>query len=188
MDFEASEDEALFVDTVRIFCRDNVDAQAGAWDEAGRVPAEVLAGLGELGLFGLELDEARGGVGLSTAASAAIIEELAASSGSLALLVSAHNFLVVAHVLRSGRDALLPALASGARVGAWALTEKGSGSDAASARTLATRDGDAWVLTGAKAYVTAGSHAGSIVVFATTDPDDRRAGLTAFLVDGDALG
>jgi hypothetical protein len=188
--FELGEDDALFVDSVRQLGRDRIGPAAAAWDEAGRVDADALGELAQLGLLGLEIPEAEGGAGLSTVASTAIVEELAAHSGSLALVVAAHNFLTVAHVLRWGTEAQrshwLPKLA--AAPGAWALSERGSGSDAAAARTHARRQGDGWVLSGAKSYITAGRHAGAWVVFATTEPGDRDAGLTAFLVDGDATG
>ena len=192
MDFDLSEDDALFVDSVRQLARERVAEAAAAWDEAGRVPDDVLGELGELGLLGMEVPEAAGGAGLSTVATTAIIDTLAQASGSLALLVSAHNFLSVAHLLAVGTEAqkqrLLGPMTAGPAVTAWALSEAGSGSDAGAAATVATRKGDDWVLDGTKAYITAGQHAGSLVVFATTDPSDRTAGLTAFIVDADADG
>jgi alkylation response protein AidB-like acyl-CoA dehydrogenase len=193
MDFRLGDDDALLVDNVRAFCRDRVADQAAAWDDAGCIPPAVLGELGELGLLGMRVSEAEGGVALSTVAATAIVEELAIGSASLALVVSAHNFLAVAHIVAAGspeqRRTLLPDLVSGRRIGAWALSETVSGSDAAAAQTTATaREGGGWKLDGQKAYVTSGGHAGRIVVFAAVEPGDREAGLSAFVVDREQTG
>jgi alkylation response protein AidB-like acyl-CoA dehydrogenase len=192
IDFGLDDDDALLVDNVRAFCRDRVVNAAAGWDDAGRIPAEVVSELGELGLLGLRVSEADGGAALSTVAATAVIEELAIGSASLALVVSAHNFLTVAHVVAAGspdqRRALLPELVSGRRIGAWALSEAGSGSDAAAVSTRATHDGGGWRLDGEKVYVTSGGDPGRLVVFATPQPGERGAGLTAFVVDGGAPG
>lgn len=192
MDFELADDDALLVDNVRAFCRDRVASDASAWDDAGRIPAGLLAELGELGLLGMRVDEAQGGAALSAVAATAIIEELARGSASLALVVSAHNFLTVAHVRAAGssaqREALLPDLVTGRRIGAWALSEAGSGSDAAAVATTARAEGGSIRLSGEKVYVTAGGLAGRVVVFATSEPGDRASGLSAFVVDAGAPG
>ncbi len=192
MNFELNEDDSLLVDNVRQFCRQVVAPKAAAWDEAEAIPGAVFAQLGELGLLGLEVPEVHGGAELSTVAAVAVIRELAAASGALALGVGAHNSLAAGHIQRFGsgeqRARWLPGLAAGQRIGAWALTEAGAGTDAGAVRTTARKDGDGWVLDGRKILVTHGGLAGLVVVLASTDPDAGPRGLTAFVVEEGADG
>jgi len=120
-------------------------------------------------------------------AAAVVIEEVARHDGSLALTVASHNGLGTGHLLRFGSEALkrkyLPDLASGKKLAAWALTEPGSGSDAAGLRTSAVRKGDRWVLNGSKTFITQGSVGDVFVVLALTSPDKRQKGITAFLLE-----
>lgn len=187
MNFELSEDDALLVDNVRQFCRQVVLPDAGAWDEAEAIPESVFNQLGELGLLGLEVPDAHGGVELSTVAAAAVIQELAAASGALALGVGSHNSLATGHIQHFGsseqRERWLPALAAGQHLGAWALTEPNAGTDVGAIKTTARRDGDGWVIDGTKTYVTHGGIAGLHVVIASTDPGAGTRGLTAFVVE-----
>jgi len=148
--------------------------------------------LGELGLLGVTVPEELGGAGLDELALAVIVEEIARCDGSLALTVSSHVGLGTSQILRFGgeelRRRLLPGLASGERLAAWALTEPGSGSDAAAMHTTATRDGDGWILQGKKAFVTQGSVGDVLVVLARTSDGAPQRAITAFAVPGGAKG
>jgi alkylation response protein AidB-like acyl-CoA dehydrogenase len=167
-------------DAVRAFVRDRVIPNAGAWSEAGRFPREIVPELASLGLLGLAVPADLGGAGLDVLTVALVMEELGAGDGSLALTVAAHNSLCIGHVLIAGSDEQkrrwLPPLASGERLGAWALTEPGSGSDAAAARTRAERRDGEWVLTGTKQFITNASLAAFYVVVAASG----EKGLSAF--------
>ncbi len=173
--------------TVREFCEAEVAPRAREWDRTGRFPAETVKKLGELGLLGLYVPEEYGGAGLDALAGAAVIEEVARWDGSLALTVASHNGLCSTHLRLFGSEAqkrrYLPPLASGAKLGAWALTEPGSGSDAAGLRTAAVRHGSGWRITGTKTFITQGSVGDVIVVLASTAPEKRQHGITAFVLE-----
>jgi len=173
---------------VRAFVRERVVPEAPSWSEAERFPREIVPDLARLGLLGLAVPAELGGAGLDALTIALVMEELGAGDGSLALTIGAHNSLCVGHVLAAASDEQkqrwLPSLASGERLGAWALTEPGSGSDAAAASTRAQRDGKGWVLGGSKQFITNASLAGFYVVMAATG--ERR--LTAFGIDAATPG
>jgi alkylation response protein AidB-like acyl-CoA dehydrogenase len=159
-------------DAVRAFVRERVVPHAAAWSEQGRFPREIVPELAALGLLGLAVPSDLGGAGLDTLTVALVMEELGSGDGSLALTVAAHNSLCIGHVLiAAGEDQKrrwIPPLASGESLGAWALTEPGSGSDAVAARTRAERRGDEWILTGTKQFITNASLAGFYVVVAAS--------------------
>ncbi|HZC30361.1 MAG TPA: acyl-CoA dehydrogenase family protein [Gaiellaceae bacterium] len=204
MDLRYRDDQVMVRDAVRAFVRDRVLPNAAAWSEAGRVPLELAGELASLGLFGLAVPPELGGAGLDVLTSALVVEELGAGDGSLALTLAAHNSLCVGHLLVAASDEQrrrwLPALASGERLGAWGLTEPGSGSDAAAARTRAERrDGagpsgkrgvgpsggtEEWVLNGSKQFITNASIAGFYVIVART----AERGLSAFGVVAGSAG
>ena len=174
-------------DAVRAFVRDRVVPSAARWSEAGAFPRDIVPELASLGLLGLAVPTEHSGAGLDVLTIALVMEELGAGDGSVALTVAAHNSLCGGHVLVAGsaeqRARWLPPLASGERLGAWALTEPGSGSDAAAARTRAERDGDGWVLTGTKQFITNASLAGFYVVIAAAGD-----GLSAFGIEAGTPG
>lgn len=184
---QGSIDHEAIRTTARNFAQREVAPHARAWDEQERFPSEIIPKLAELGFWGIRIDERYGGAGLDTTSYAIIVEELARVDGSLALTVASHNGLGSSHLARFGPEPLkqkhLPALASGKYLGAWALTEPGSGSDAAALATTAVRDGDHWVLNGSKMFITQGSVGGVCVVLAKTSPDKKQKGVTAFLVE-----
>ncbi|BDG07581.1 acyl-CoA dehydrogenase family protein [Anaeromyxobacter paludicola] len=192
MDFELDEAHLEIQRTVRQFCQDRVKAQARGWDEREEFPLEVVKELGRLGFLGINVPEELGGAGLDAAATAVIVEELARWDGSLALTVASHNGLGSGHIRLFGTDAQkrrwLPALASGERLAAWGLTEPGSGSDAAGLRTTAVRRGGEWVLSGAKTFITQGTVGDVFVILASTSPDKKQKGITAFVVERGAQG
>lgn len=181
-------DELLEVQrTVRELCEAEVKPYARGWDEEETFPREVVAKLGELGLLGIAVPEALGGAGLGALAVAVVVEEVARYDGSLALTVASHNGLGTNHILKFGTDAQrrrwIPALASGEKLAAWALTEPGSGSDSAALRTTAVRRGDRWILNGSKTFITQGTVGGTFVVLAKTDPEQGPRGITAFVLE-----
>jgi alkylation response protein AidB-like acyl-CoA dehydrogenase len=187
MDFELPEELVAIQRTVRTFCEAEVKPHARAWDEAETFPRELVARLGALGIMGIAVPEEYGGAGLGALAVATVVEEVARFDGSLALTVASHNGLGTSHIVHFGteeqRRRYLPALARGEKLAAWALTEPGSGSDAAALRTTAVRRGDRWVLTGTKTFITQGTVAGTYVVLASTDPSRRQHGITAFVLE-----
>jgi len=179
-------------DTARAFARERITPHARAWDEQEYFPVQVIPELGKLGFLGIQIPEQYGGSGLDTLAYAILVEEISRADGALGLTVASHNGLGSSHIARFGSDALkeryLPKLASGELLGAWALTEPGSGSDAGALRTRADRDGDHWVLNGSKMFITQGSVAGVCVVLASTDYAARQRGITAFAIEPSTPG
>ena len=187
MDFELSEIHRSVRETARGFAQKEVAPHARAWDEEERFPSEIVPKLGELGFLGIRIPEEYGGSGLDTLAYAIIVEEIARVDGSLALTLASHNGLGSSHIATFGNEAqkkkYLPRLATGEILGAWALTEPGSGSDAAGLSTRAVRDGDDWVIDGTKMFITQGSVGGVCVVLALTTPERKQRGITAFAVE-----
>ncbi|MFS8639336.1 MAG: acyl-CoA dehydrogenase family protein, partial [Symbiobacteriaceae bacterium] len=154
MDFRLPEEIVALQRTVREFCEAEVKPYAREWDEKESFPRDTVAKLGELGLLGMSVPEEYGGVGLSVLGIATVVEEIARYDGSLALTVASHNGLCTNHIRWFGNEEQkrrwLPKLATGEVLGAWALSEPGSGSDAAGMQTTAVRKGDRWVLNGSK--------------------------------------
>jgi alkylation response protein AidB-like acyl-CoA dehydrogenase len=193
VEFELSEQHAILRSTLRQFFRERVAPRAREWDEAERFPSEIVPELAALGLLGIKIPEKYGGAGLDMSAYAIAVEEAARVDGSLALTIASHNGLGTGHILSVGSEAqkqkYLTRACSGEWLAAWALTEPGSGSDSAALRTTAVRDGDDWVLSGSKMFITQGSVGGFCVVLARTNfqvPAQR--GITAFIVDTKAPG
>jgi len=187
MDIQLDEHQLLLVSTVSQFCEKNVKAQARAWDKHETFPAEVVREMGQMGLLGICQPEDVGGSGLGYVELALVCEEVGRYDGSLALTIASHNGLGTGHLAGFGskaqKDKFLPRLARGEILGAWGLTEPGSGSDAAGMRTTAVKQGDQWILNGAKMFITQGTVAGCYVVLAITDRDKRQRGITAFMLE-----
>ena len=193
MDFELPESHKVLRASLREFCEREVRPKARDWDAAERFPTELVPKLAELGLLGIKIPEEYGGAGMDMLAYAVAIEECARVDGSLALTVASHNGLGTGHLLAFGSEAqkqhYLGRAARGEALAAWALTEPGSGSDAASLKTQARRDGDSWVINGTKMFITQGSVGGFCVVLARTNFDVApQRGITAFIVDTDTEG
>ena len=150
-------------------------------------PLEVVQKLGEMGLMGVIFPVELGGAGLGYVDYALAVEELSAVDGSIGIIVASHNSLCSNHIFVAGNEAqkrkYIPLLASGKWLGAWGLTEPGSGSDAGSARTTAVRKGDRWVLNGNKTFITNGHYADVSVIIAVTDKSQGTRGLSAFVVE-----
>ena len=168
MRFGYREDQLLVRDTVRDFVRTRITPNADAWNEKGEFPRELLPELAALGLTGLAVPHEYGGAELDTLTSAMVMEELGAGDGSIALTIAAHNSLCIGHLLTAAnedqKDRWLPPLARGEYLGCWALTEPSSGSDAISVQSRLRREGDDYILTGTKQFITNGGIAGFAVI------------------------
>ena len=177
---------------MREFADGEIAPGAAERDELSRFPAELIPKLAEQGLLGIMVPEEYGGSGYDAISSAIILEEIARVDAAVALLVGSHNSLCSGHILLAGTDEqkrqFLPPLARGEKLGAWALTEPGSGSDAGAMRTRATLDGDHWVIRGDKQFITQGSTAGTYVIMASTDPAQGTRGISVFIVDRETPG
>jgi len=172
---------------IREFAEAEIAPHVRDWDEAEYFPREVIPKLGELGVLGAIFPEEYGGAALTSLEYAIIIEELARVDPAIALTVAAHTGLCASHILLAGtpeqKRKYVPPLARGERLGAWALTEATSGSDASHMRTMAVRREGFWVLNGAKNFTTNGSCADIYVIFAVTDRAREKKGISAFIVE-----
>ena len=177
---------------VRAFAEREIAPHVSEWDEKSEFPHEVVKKLGEMGLLGVIFPEELGGAGMGYVEYVLAIEELSRVDGSVGIIVAAHNSLCTNHIMLGGNDEQrkrwIPKLASGQWLGAWGLTEPGSGSDAAGARTTAVKKGDTWVLNGSKTFTTNGTYANCAVVLAVTDREKGTKGISAFVVERGTKG
>ena len=191
LNFGLSSDQRLIVQTVREFCQAKIAPLSAEYDRSGEYPREQLRGLAELGLLGATVPEAWGGAGLDSVTYALCLEEIAAADASVAVIVSVQNGLPEQMLLGYGTDAqrerYLRPLATGEALGAFCLTESSSGSDAASLRLKATRDGEGWILDGSKSWITSGNQADTYLVMARTGGAGAR-GVSCFIVERSAPG
>jgi butyryl-CoA dehydrogenase len=192
VDFDLTPEQELVRKTAREFAEREIAPRAREFDRAEEFPWPVVERMKAVGFLGASIPEAYGGMGLDAVSTCLVIEEIARADSSVRGILSVTCSLVASAILRWGteeqRRAWLPRLASGDVLGCFALTEPGAGSDPASLRTTAVRDGDAFVLNGSKTFITNGTVAGLAIVFATVDPSRGRRGVTAFLVPCDAPG
>jgi len=192
MEFALNDEQQALRDMLRAFVGKEVRPKAGEWDASAGFPRETVAKLGDLGLLGAMVPEEYGGSGMDTVSYAVAVEEISKGDGSLGLTVASHNSLCTAHILGFGSEAVkrkyLPELASGRALGAWALTESGSGSDSLGMRTKAEWKKDRWVINGSKMFITQGNVAGVYVVLAVTDKEKRKDGITAFVFPAGTKG
>ncbi|MGO6687658.1 acyl-CoA dehydrogenase family protein [Rhizobium leguminosarum] len=179
-------------DLARDFARDRLAPGAAKRDREHLFPREELKEMGELGLLGMLVPEAYGGSDTGVIAYAAALEEIAAGDGPCSTIMSVHSSVGCVPILKFGteeqRQRFLPKLASGEWIGGFALTEPQAGSDASNLKTRARRDGDHYVLDGSKQFITSGKNGDVIIVFAVTDPDVGKKGITAFIVPTDTPG
>jgi alkylation response protein AidB-like acyl-CoA dehydrogenase len=192
VDFRLTDDQLLLRRSVRDFAESEMRPHVMEWDEAQQFPESLMPKLASLGLMGIQFPEEYGGAGMSSLDYCICIEELARVCPSIALSVAAHNGLCSAHLFMFGSDAqkrqyVVP-LAEGRMLGAWGLTESGAGSDAASMRTVARRDGPGWIIDGSKQFITHGATGGVMVVMAVTDRSKGHRGVSAFVVERGADG
>ncbi len=187
MNFEQNENEKMIAQMVRDFAEKEIRPAFMEWDESQHFPKELFHQMGELGLMGVLVPEEYGGAGLGYNEYITVISEIAQVCGSIGLSVAAHNSLCTGHILSFGNEAqkkkYLPSLASGKWIGAWGLTEANTGSDAMRMKCVAKKDGNEWVINGAKNWITHGISGDVAVVLARTGELLDSRGITAFIVE-----
>src|SRR6266436_9577827 len=187
MDFELTPEQKEIRALARDFAEREVAPVIRAFDEAHEFPHELLAKLGRTGLLGALVPEAYGGAALDYVSYALAVEELNRVDASVGITMWAHNSLCTNHITLFGskeqKATYLPRLARGEALGAWGLTEPGSGSDAAAMKSCAAREADRFVLNGSKAFITNAGVAEVAVVMAVTDPARGNKGVSAFILD-----
>lgn len=192
MNFQEKETIPAIRDMVRDFSVQEILPHVMEWDEAQHFPREAFTRMGELGLLGMLVPDTYGGAGLGYFEYVAAIEELASVCGAVGLSMAAHNSLCTNHILTFGteeqKQKFLPRLASGQHIGAWGLTEAGTGSDAMRMRCTAVKDGGDWVLNGTKNWITHGITAEVAVVLVRTGELLDSHGITAMIVERDMPG
>ncbi|MCY1254278.1 Acyl-CoA dehydrogenase [compost metagenome] len=192
MHSEYTEQQTMIRDSARAFASERLAPGAAQWDRDGRLPDDVVAEMGALGLLGMIVPEEWGGTYTDYIAYALAIEEVAVGCAASATLMSVHNSVGCGPILHFGTDEqkerYLPRLASGELIGAFCLTEPQAGSEAHNLRTRARLTANGWVLNGSKQFVTNGQRAGLAVVFASSDPDLGKKGISAFLVPTNTPG
>jgi alkylation response protein AidB-like acyl-CoA dehydrogenase len=192
LDFQLNDEQLQLRKSVREFAESEIRPHVMEWDEAARFPMETVKELGRLGLLGIVFPQEYGGAGMGYIEYVLAIEELSRVDGSVGIIVAAHTSLCTNHIFVAGNEEqkrrYVPKLATGEYIGAWGLTEPGSGSDAGSARMTAVRRGNCWVLNGTKTFITNGHYADVAVVLAVTDKAAHTHGLSAFIVEKDTKG
>jgi len=187
MNFDLSEEQTLLRQTIREFAEREIAPGASARDEAARFPSDLIPRMADLGLFGINIPQEYGGAGMDFVSYIIALEEISKVWASLGTIMSVNNSLVCGPLLRYGSEAqikrYLPLVAGGEWTGCYALTEPTSGSDAGSIQTQAKRVSDGYLLNGAKVFTTNGSCAELAIVYAVTDPNRGKQGISAFLVE-----
>ncbi len=187
-----TEEQILIRDSARRFAADHLTPNAATWDREGQFPAAALKAMGELGFMGMLIPGEWDGADADHVALALALEEIGAGDGATSTIMSVQNSVVCMPIYRYGteiqKNAWLRKVASGDWLGAFCLTEPQAGSDASAIRTRATRTATGWVLNGTKQFITSGKHANIAIVFAVTDPDAGKRGITAFCVPTNTPG
>jgi len=187
-----SEEHQMIRDALRSFAQERLAPQAARWDREHHFPKDELKELAALGAFGVAVPEEYGGAGLDYVALAVVLEEIAAGDGGISTIISVNNCpvcsIAMMYASEEQKQRWLRPLAQGELLGAFALTEPHTGSDAAALRTTATRDGDDYVINGAKQFITSGKHGDVAIVMAVTDKAAGKKGISAFWVPTDAPG
>ena len=187
-----TEEQTMIRDMARAFAEEQLAPHAADWDRDSTFPRAALAQMGELGLLGMLVPEEYDGARVDHVAYALALEEIAAGDGSTSTIMSVHNSVACMPVYKFGdedqKERFLKPLARGEQLGCFCLTEPQAGSDAAALRCRAVRDGDHYVLDGTKQFITSGANAQLAIVFAVTDPDAGKRGITGFVVPTDTPG
>jgi alkylation response protein AidB-like acyl-CoA dehydrogenase len=191
VDFDLTQDQREIQALTRDFARAEIDPHASQWDREHHFPRELFGKLAELGLMGACVPEEYGGAGADFLSYILVLEELSRADAGVGVTVAVHTSAATLPILAYGTDEqrsrFVPPLARGEHLGAFALTEAEAGSDAGALRTKAVAGaGDGWTITGAKQWITNGSHAGTFILFARTDPETAGArGVSAFILDAE---
>jgi alkylation response protein AidB-like acyl-CoA dehydrogenase len=192
LDFQFNHEQQDLRKTIREFAEKEIAPNVMKWDEASQFPMETIKELGRLGMLGIIFPPDYCGAGMGYIEYVIAIEELSRVDGSVGIIVAAHTSLCSNHIFIAGnegqRKTYIPKLATGEWIGAWGLTEPGSGSDAGGARCSAVRKGNRWVLNGTKTFITNGHYADVMVVIAVTDKTAHTHGLSAFVVEKGTKG
>jgi len=192
LDFNLGETADMLRDTVRGFAADEIAPRAADIDGSNEFPADLWRKMGDLGLLGITADEAYGGAGMGYMEHVVAMEEISRASASVGLSYGAHSNLAVNQIQINGTDEqkqrYLPKLISGEHVGALAMSEAGAGSDVVGMRLRADKNGGRYVLNGTKMWITNGPDADTLIVYAKTDPDAGKDGITAFIVEKGSKG
>ena len=187
-----SDDQTMIRDMARQFAAAELAPGAAARDREARFPADEVAAMGRLGLLGMLVPNEFDGAGVDHVSYALAIEEIAASDGACSTIMSVHNSVACVPILKFGsaeqKERFLKPMARGEKLGAFCLTEPAAGSDAAALQTRAVLDGNRYRLNGTKQFITSGATADVAIVFAVTDPDAGKKGITAFIVPTDTPG
>ena len=187
-----SDEQLMIRDMARNFAATRLKPFAAEWDREARFPAEAIAEMGRLGLMGMLVPESEGGAGADHVAYALALEEIAAGDGATSTIMSVHNSVGCMPLLKFGtaeqKERFLKPMARGAMLAAFCLTEPEAGSDAAAIKTQARRVGNRYVLSGTKQFITSGVNAKVAIVFAVTDPEAGKKGISAFIVPTDTAG
>ncbi|HEX7285782.1 MAG TPA: acyl-CoA dehydrogenase family protein [Candidatus Angelobacter sp.] len=192
MDFQLNDEQLQLRRSLREFAEREILPNVMKWDEGGCFPTDVIKALGKMGVMGVIFPAEYGGAGLGYVEYVIAIEELSRVDGSVGITVAAHNSLCSNHIYLAGseeqKQKYIPKLATGEMLGAWGLTEPGSGSDAGGARMSAVRNKKGWLLNGTKTFITNGTYADVAVVIAVTDKTAHTHGLSAFIVEKGTKG
>ena len=187
MNFDLSENQKMIAEMIKDFGDKNIRPEMMDWDENQKFPVEVFKKLGELGLMGVLVPTAYGGAGLGYCEYVTVVSEIARICGSVGLSVAAHNSLCTGHILQFGneeqKNKWLPKLANAEWIGAWGLTETGTGSDAGGMMTTAKEEGDYWVINGTKNFITHAISGNIAVVIVRTGEKGDSHGMTAFVIE-----
>lgn len=187
-----TEEQKLIQNMAKDFAQEQIKLYASDWDQKSIFPKSTLTQMGELGFLGMLIPEQWGGSDTGTLAYVLALEEIAAADGATSTIMSVHNSVGCVPIYKFGteqqKQQYLKPLAQGEMIGAFALTEPHTGSDAAAIKTRAIKDGDHYVINGAKQFITSGNNASVIIVFAVTDPAAGKKGMSAFLVPRDTPG
>jgi alkylation response protein AidB-like acyl-CoA dehydrogenase len=187
-----NEEQSLIRDTARAFARERLAPFAAGWDSEARFPKEAVAAMGELGFLGMLVPPEWDGAGADHVSYALALMEVAAGDGACSTIMSVHNSVGCMPILKFGspeqQERFLKPMARGEMLGAFCLTEPQAGSDAAAIKTRAERDGNHYVLNGVKQFITSGKNGDVAIVFAVTDPEAGKRGISAFIVPTDTPG
>ncbi|MCP5049414.1 MAG: acyl-CoA dehydrogenase [bacterium] len=192
MDYLLTEEQQMMREMVSKFAKEEIGPVARENQEKHQFPTDVIKKAGELGLMGVPYPAEYGGAGMDYISYMIAIEEISRYCASTGVIISCHSSLALDPIFRFGteeqKQRFMPGMCSGERIGCFALTEPGSGSDAGAAKTSAKLEGDKWVLNGTKHFITNGAEADVCVMLAMTKPEDKTRGMTAFIVERDTPG